>query len=65
LQEGEIALDAPAISETTVELCRRTAVPHSVLGWAHSCHTGPFACGRCRGCNKHRQGMRELGYGEY
>ncbi|PSH02853.1 MAG: 7-cyano-7-deazaguanine synthase [Acidobacteria bacterium] len=65
LQEGGIALEAPALGETTVELCRRVAVPHSVLGWAHSCHVAPVGCGACRGCCKHRETMRELGYGEY
>jgi len=65
LQEGHIRLEAPSIGETTVELCRRVSVPHSVLGWAHSCHVGSFACGMCRGCSKHRECMRELGFGEY
>jgi len=65
LQEGRIALEAPSIGETTVDLCRRVAIPHSVLGWAHSCHVGSFACGMCRGCCKHRESMRELGFGEY
>jgi 7-cyano-7-deazaguanine synthase len=65
LQEGQIALEAPSIGETTVEFCRRVAAPHSVLGWAHSCHVSSFACGLCRGCCKHRECMRELGFGEY
>jgi 7-cyano-7-deazaguanine synthase len=65
LQEGHVRLEAPSISETTVELCRRVAIPHCVLGWAHSCHVSSFACGMCRGCCKHRDSMRELGFGEY
>jgi len=65
LQEGSITLEAPSILETTVELCRRIAVPHSVLGWAHSCHVASYGCGLCRGCCKHRETMRELGFGEY
>ena len=65
LQEGGVTLEAPAIQETTVQLCRRIGVPHSILAWAHSCHTGSFACGTCRGCCKHRESMRELGFGEY
>jgi 7-cyano-7-deazaguanine synthase len=64
-QEGALTLEYPAIKETTVELCRRIAIPHSVLAWAHSCHVTSFGCGWCRGCNKHRDSMRELGYGEY
>jgi 7-cyano-7-deazaguanine synthase len=65
LQEGMLRLEYPAINESTVDLCNRVAIPHSVLAWAHSCHVAPVACGLCRGCVKHRIGMRELGYGEY
>lgn len=64
-QEGEVMLECPAIHETTPEFCRRVAVPHNVLAWAHSCHVAPLGCGWCRGCNKHRESMRALGYGEY
>lgn len=65
LQEGGIALETPALGDTTVSLCRRLAVPFDLLAWSHSCHVSDRACGRCRGCFKHREGMRELGYGEY
>jgi 7-cyano-7-deazaguanine synthase len=63
LQEGEIAIEAPAISMSTVELVRVSGIPREVLAWSHSCHTGPLACGGCRGCVKHFQTMNEL-YGE-
>lgn len=65
LQEGRIALDTPAIGYTTAAYCRLVGVPFELLAWSHSCHTGPHACGQCRGCNKHRLTMHELGYGEY
>jgi 7-cyano-7-deazaguanine synthase len=65
LQEGAIVLEAPAIEDTTVSLCRRVAIPFEVLAWSHSCHVSNYACGWCRGCRKHRESMRELGYGEY
>ncbi len=65
MQEGEIVLEAPAVEDTTVSLCRRVAVPFEILAWSHSCHVSEYACGRCRGCCKHRESMRELGYGEY
>jgi 7-cyano-7-deazaguanine synthase len=65
LQEGALALEYPAINETTVDLCSRVAIPHSALAWAHSCHVASVGCGSCRGCIKHRLSMRELGYGEY
>lgn len=54
LQSGVRVL-APAIDMTTLQLVRKAAVPKSVLGWTFSCHTGEWACGSCRGCNKHRQ----------
>lgn len=64
-QEGGLELEVPAIHESTPELCRRVAIPFEILAWAHSCHVSEHACGRCRGCNKHRSAMRELGYDEY
>lgn len=65
LQEGGLSLEVPAIKDTTVSLCSRFSVPFEVLAWSHSCHVAEYACGRCRGCQKHRESMRELGYGEY
>jgi 7-cyano-7-deazaguanine synthase len=53
LQEGAVRISAPALTFTTAELVRRSQIPADVLAWAHSCHTGPYACGSCRGCNKH------------
>lgn len=54
LQSGVRVL-APAIDMTTGQLVSKAAVPKSILGWTFSCHTGEWACGYCRGCNKHRQ----------
>ncbi len=65
LQEGTIAVSAPAAKMTTVELVHRAQVPARLLAWGHSCHTSNWACGRCRGCNKHREVMEELGLGRY
>jgi 7-cyano-7-deazaguanine synthase len=65
MQEGALAIETPALSDTTVSLCRRLAVPFEILAWSHSCHVSNHACGQCRGCTKHRANMRELGYGEY
>jgi 7-cyano-7-deazaguanine synthase len=64
-QEGSIVLDTPAIDKTTVELCRLVQIPFTLLAWAHSCHVAPYACGKCRGCCKHRDCMKELGYDIY
>jgi len=65
LQEGGLDVEIPGINETSVSLCRRVGIPFEVLAWSHSCHVSDYACGRCRGCLKHRETMRELGYGEY
>lgn len=63
MQEGAIRVTAPAIEMSTVELVRRSNAPRELIAWAHSCHTGPLACGACRGCTKHYDVMKEL-YGE-
>lgn len=62
LQEGALALEAPAIHLSTVELVRIAGVTPSQLAWAHSCHKSTVACGNCRGCNKYFDVLRELGY---
>ena len=65
LQEGGIAIEAPALAMTSAELVRASGIKASVLSWAHSCHKSDFACGNCRGCEKHRLVMMELGHGAY
>lgn len=62
LQEGGIRVVAPAASFTSAELVSISAIPPSVLGWAHSCHVGGLACGTCRGCQKHSEVMGSLGW---
>lgn len=56
-QEGQISLEAPAISLTSKELFAATRVPTTLLGWAHSCHKSNRPCGSCRGCAKYAQLM--------
>ena len=65
LQEGHLRLEAPAVELTAVELVRRSKIPMDVLGWAHSCHVGEYACGLCRGCQKHYETWKALGYDPY
>lgn len=60
MQEGAIRVSAPAIELSTVELVRQSGAPRELISWAHSCHTGPLACGACRGCTKHYDVMKEL-----
>lgn len=62
-QEGHLAVQAPAIHMTSVELVRKSRITLDLLGWTHSCHRAEFACGFCRGCTKHREVMSEVGYG--
>ena len=64
-QEGNIVIEAPALSMTSAELVRISGIKSSTLSWAHSCHKSEFACGNCRGCEKHRLVMKELGNGTY
>jgi 7-cyano-7-deazaguanine synthase len=65
IQEGGLRVEAPAIGLTSAELVRQSKVPLEVLAWAHSCHTSSLACGRCRGCAKHFETMKDLGIGPY
>jgi len=65
LQEGAMALEAPAIELTAAELVRKAGVPMDLLAWAHSCHVDEYACGLCRGCRKHYETLRELGEAPY
>ncbi len=62
LQEGGIVVSAPAIDMTAKELVLVSGVPKAVLAWAHSCHKSSFACGQCRGCNKHYSTWKNLGW---
>lgn len=62
-QEGNIRVNAPALELSTAQLIRLSGVPPEILRWAHSCHTGNLACGRCRGCVKHYQVTKDV-YGE-
>lgn len=65
LQEGKIAVHAPAIDLTAVELIKQSQVPMDILAWAHSCHVANYACGTCRGCRKHYETLQELGVDPY
>jgi 7-cyano-7-deazaguanine synthase len=65
LQEGEVALEAPAIAMTATELIRNSGVPMEILAWAHSCHVAEYACGSCGGCRKHYETLRELDIDPY
>jgi len=62
MQEGGLKVSAPAITYSASELVEASGIPQSVLGWAHSCHTGNLACGQCRGCVKHYETWEELGW---
>ena len=65
LQEGKMRLSAPAQALSSIELIRESNVPRDLLAWAHSCHVSNFACGYCRGCQKHFETMKAIGLGPY
>jgi len=65
VQEGQIALVAPAIDLTAAELVKRSGAPMDVLAWAHSCHVSDYACGICSGCHKHYLTLQEIGSDPY
>lgn len=62
MQEGSIALEAPAIKYSSLELVRMSKIDLGVLAWAHSCHASNIACGHCPGCVKHSEVMHGLGW---
>jgi len=64
-QEGGIRVTVPAIDLSSVELVRKSGISLSILAWSHSCHVSAFACGTCRGCVKHANTMKDLGYEDY
>ncbi len=53
IQEGNLAVEVPAIALNTEKLIHASKIPLSILGWTHSCHTGNLPCGSCNGCRKH------------
>lgn len=59
--QSSMSLRAPAANEQTLALAKRSGVPAEILGWTFSCHTGEWACGQCRGCQKHAEVKRKLG----
>ena len=65
LQEGQMQIVAPAIAMSAEELIRTSGVPMDILAWAHSCHVSDYACGTCRGCEKHYSTLEKLNGAPY
>lgn len=65
LQEGKLVVEAPAIELDAAELVRLSGIPLELLSWSHSCHVSDFACGLCRGCQKHYDTFKRLGHAPY
>lgn len=61
-QEGGITVEAPAAGLTASELVAESGASRSLLSWAHSCHVSNLACGQCRGCLKHFDTWKRLGW---
>jgi 7-cyano-7-deazaguanine synthase len=59
-QEGNIAISAPAIHLSSIELVIHSGIPSETLYYAHSCHTSSVPCGRCGGCYKYISVMQTL-----
>lgn len=53
VQEGNVTVTAPARTLHPDKLLELSGFPHSLLGLTFSCHVMEYACGRCRGCEKH------------
>lgn len=61
LQEGAVRVSAPGRRLSGAALLKRSGVPAELLGATFSCHVAEYACGRCRGCTKHRDTLRRFG----
>jgi len=61
MQEGGLRLEAPAAAYSAEELVQVSGIPMNVLAWSHSCHKSDYACGYCRGCEKHYLTMKAIG----
>lgn len=53
LQEGSVAVTAPAASLSGKKLLDVSGFPPVLLALTFSCHVLEYPCGRCRGCEKH------------
>lgn len=58
-QERPIKIVAPARRLTTLELLRKSGIPHKLLGATTSCHVGNAPCGFCAGCRKSADVMHQ------
>lgn len=65
MQEGNLRCSAPAIDLSSSQLVKQSAITFELLAWAHSCHRSNLACGKCRGCIKHKNVLHELGLDPY
>ncbi|MCQ1779399.1 7-cyano-7-deazaguanine synthase [Neorhizobium galegae] len=65
MQEGGLKLEAPASRFSAEELVRESKTPMDILAWSHSCHVSDYACGYCRGCEKHYVTMKAIGVDAY
>ncbi|NKJ07953.1 MULTISPECIES: 7-cyano-7-deazaguanine synthase [unclassified Rhizobium] len=65
MQEGGLRLEAPAAAYSAEELVEVSEITMDVLAWSHSCHKSDYACGYCRGCEKHYITMKAIGVEPY
>ncbi|MGY2982681.1 7-cyano-7-deazaguanine synthase [Bradyrhizobium sp. USDA 4508] len=53
IQEGSVAVTAPGLAFHPRGLLKASGFPRSLMSLTFSCHVMEYACGRCRGCEKH------------
>lgn len=61
VQEGGVAVRAPALAMSSEELIDASAAADAVLGWTHSCHRADLPCHDCPGCHKREAVLDGLG----
>ncbi|KQT70260.1 7-cyano-7-deazaguanine synthase [Methylobacterium sp. Leaf465] len=65
VQEGGVRVKAPARCLDGPALLETSGIPERILGATFSCHVMEYACGRCPGCNKHRETLRRFREGKH
>jgi 7-cyano-7-deazaguanine synthase len=60
-QEGRLAVIAPALQLSSIQLLKKAKVPSGMILHTFSCHRGNVHCCRCPGCNKRLEILDSIG----